>query len=109
MFSMTTKHRVSFVLKDVKKIQMDLRYGESVFKGIKDALPGAKISSTKGIYQDREPPKLPIFLVSFTSGEIKNEKISLKTKLGENRNLKTRKLKTETSETREFWAVPLSY
>ena len=67
---------------------MDLRYGESVFKGIKDALPGAKMSSTKGIYQDRGPPKLPIFLVSFTSGEIKNEKISLETKLGESINLK---------------------
>ena len=77
----------SFVLKDVHKIQMDLSYGEGVFKGIRDALPEAKIS-TKGIYQDSGPPKLQIFLVSITSGEIKNERISLKTKLGECINLK---------------------
>lgn len=67
---------------------MDLNYGEGVFKGIKDALPEAKISSTKGIYQDIGPPRLPIFLVSFTSGEIKNERISFKTKLGESINLR---------------------
>lgn len=62
---------------------MDLNYGEGVFKGIKDALPEAKISST-----NLGPPRLPIFLVSFTSGEIKNERISFKTKLGESINLR---------------------
>ena len=42
----------------------------------------------QGIYQDIGPPRLPIFLVSFTSGEIKNERISFKTKLGESINLR---------------------
>lgn len=75
--------------KDVVKIQMDLSYGEDVFKGIKDALPEANVSPRKGIYQDSgPPPKLPVFLVSITSGEIKNERITFKTKLGESINLK---------------------
>lgn len=78
-----------FVLKDVDFIQMHLAYGESAFRGIREAFPDAKIPyKGKGIYQDCPPSKGNCCLISIKYGDIKNERISFVTKCGEPLDLK---------------------
>lgn len=78
-----------FVLKDVDFIQMHLAYGESAFRGIREAFPDAIIPyKGKGIYQNCPPSKGSVFLISIKHGVLKNERISFVTKCDESLDLK---------------------
>ena len=80
---------VHLVLKDVDFIQMHLAYGESAFRGIREAFPDARIPyKGKGIYQYCPPTKGSCSLISIKYGDIKNERISFVTKCGEHLDLK---------------------
>lgn len=82
----TTKMR----RQDVDKIQMDLAFGESAFRGIKDGFPDAIIARTKGIYQESQPP-VPnprICLIAMRYAIIQNGRVSFVTRLGEYVDLK---------------------
>jgi len=74
---------------DVDFIQMNLVYGESAFRGIIEAFPDAKIPHKgKGIYQNCPPTEERARFIGIKYGDIKNERISFVTKLGEPVDLK---------------------
>ena len=76
-------------MKDADFIQRNLTYGESAFRGIREAFPDAKIPyKGKGIYQNCQPSKRSASLVAIKYGDIKNERISFVTKCGELLDLK---------------------
>ena len=66
---------------------MNLTYGETAFRGIREAFPDAKIPS-KGIYQNCPPSKRSVCLIGIKYGDIKNERITFVTKHGEPLDLK---------------------
>jgi len=59
---------------------MELVYGESVFKSIKEACPGAVLGQEKEAYLVDKPENPQIFLVSLRSGVIENERLIFYTK-----------------------------
>ena len=61
---------------------MDLEYGVSAYKGIKDACPEAIITEKMGCYLPPRP-HIQIFLIAIAGGFIGNERITLVTKSGE--------------------------
>ena len=68
---------------------MNLAYGESAFRGIIEAFPDAKIPCKgKGIYQNYPPTEERARFIGIKYGDIKNERISFVTKLGEAVDLK---------------------
>ena len=69
------------------KIHLDLEFGVNAYKGIKDALSDAKIGE-KGCYLRTKPGSPQIFLISISSGIIRNERVFFRTKSGEVLNLK---------------------
>ena len=69
-----------YFLQDVEQIQMALDYGENVFKSIKEVHPDVCLGKLKGMYLERKPENAKPFLVSLTSGFIKNERIYFQTK-----------------------------
>lgn len=69
---------------------MDLAFGESAFRGIKDGFPDAIIARPKGIYQESQPP-MPnprICLIAMRHAIIQNGRVSFVTRLGEYVDLK---------------------
>lgn len=67
---------------------MELEFGESAFKGIKDAFPLAEIAERKGIYMECRPPDPRMCLISMKYAIMENERIILGTRNGEEVNLK---------------------
>lgn len=67
-------------MQSVDQIQMELVYGESVFKSIKEACPDAVLDEEKGVYLVEKPENPQIFLVSLRSGVIENEQVIFHTK-----------------------------
>ena len=68
---------------------MNLAYGQSAFRGIREAFPDAKIPyKGKGIYQNCPPSERSVALIGIKYGNIKNERISFVTKRGERLDLK---------------------
>ena len=67
---------------------MNLEYGQSAYKSIKEACPDARIGESKGIYLESQPEAPRIFLVSLKYGFIKNERVLFGTKGGEHVDLK---------------------
>lgn len=60
---------------------MELVYGESVFKSIREACPDAVLDQEKGdVYLVKKPENPQIFLVSLRSGVIENERLIFHTK-----------------------------
>ena len=59
---------------------MELVYGESVFKSIKEACPDAVLDQEKGVYLLEKPENPQIFLVSLRSGVIENERLIFHTR-----------------------------
>lgn len=77
-----------FLFENVEKIQMDLEFGESAFKGIKDAFPNAEIAETKGIFM-KDPPSDPrMCLIGMKYAVMENERIIFGARNGEQVNLK---------------------
>ncbi|XP_068755954.1 uncharacterized protein [Montipora capricornis] len=72
---------------NVDKIHLDLEFGVNAYKGIKEARSDAIIGE-KGCYLTTKPGSPQIFLISISSGTIRNERVFFKTKLGERINLK---------------------
>lgn len=68
------------ILQNVEQIQMELAYGENVYRGIKEVCPNAVSGKQKGLYLQTKPDKPKIILVSLKSGIIKNERIYFHTK-----------------------------
>ena len=66
-------------MQDVKQIQMELAYGENVYRSIKEVYPHAVPGKQKGLYLQTKPAKSKIILVSLKSGIIKNERIYFQT------------------------------
>ena len=69
---------------------MDLEYGQSVYKGIKDAFPDASIAPppNRGIYQVCGPPNQSICFISIKYGVQDSERVIFGTRHGELVNLK---------------------
>ena len=61
-------------------MQMELSYGENVYRSIKEVCPNAVPGKQKGLYLQTKPDKPKIILVSLKSGFIKNERIYFHTK-----------------------------
>lgn len=68
------------ILQNVEQIQMELAYGENVYRSIKEVCPHAVSGKQKGLYLQTKPDKSKIILVSLKSGIIKNERIYFQTK-----------------------------
>ena len=67
-------------MQNVEQIQMELAYGENVYRSIKEVCPHAVSGKQKGLYLQTKPDKSKIILVSLKSGIIKNERIYFQTK-----------------------------
>ena len=72
----------------VEQIQMDLEYGQSAYKSVKEACPDVVLGQNKGMYLLTSPENPRIFLVSIKYGVISNERIKFATKGGEFVDLK---------------------
>lgn len=67
---------------------MDLEYGITVHRGIREACPEAQIWHPKGMYLECQPENPKTFLIGLKYGFIQNERIIFGTQGGEHINLK---------------------